>query len=127
MTAVCQGNYYMVKFGKEKRRRDLRTIKYYLKQSGLYVDQWEKMASDKSKWCKLIHESTESFENSCMQYSAYKRLCCKSERSPSPGPQSHNANCDISDKLCLSLACLKSHLRKYANLSCTQIMSLQKN
>ena len=33
---------------------------YYLKQSGLPVDQWGKMASDRNKWRKLIHESIES-------------------------------------------------------------------
>ena len=37
----------------KKRFKD--TIKYYLKQSELPVDQWEKMASDRSKWRKLIH------------------------------------------------------------------------
>ena len=67
-----------------KRFKD--TIKYYLKQSGLLVDQWEKMASDRSKWRKLIHESIESFENSHIQYSAYKRLIRKSGQGPAPGP-----------------------------------------
>ena len=42
----------------KKRFKD--TIKYYLKQSGLPVDQWENMASDRSKWRKLIHESIEA-------------------------------------------------------------------
>ena len=92
----------------KKRFKD--TIKHYLKQSGLLVNQWLKMASDRSKWRKLIHESIESFENSRMQYSAYKRL----NRGPAPGPQSHHANCDICGKFCLSLAGLKSHLRKWA-------------
>ena len=73
-----------------------------------------KMASDRSKWRKLIHESIESFENSRMQYNAYKRLIRKGEQGPTPGPQSHHANCDICGKLCLSLAGLKSHLRKCA-------------
>ena len=70
----------------KKRFKD--TMKYYLKQSGLSVDQWEEMASDRSKWRKLIHESIESFENSRMQYSAYKRLIRKGEQDPAPGPQS---------------------------------------
>ena len=73
-----------------------------------------KMASDGSKWWKLILESIESFENSRMQYSAYKRLIRKGEQGPVPGPQSHHANCDICGKLCISLAGLKSHLRKCA-------------
>ena len=68
----------------KKRFKD--TIKYYLKQSGLPVDQWEKMASDRSKWRKLIHESIESFENSRMQYSAFKRLIRKGEQGRTPGP-----------------------------------------
>ena len=72
------------------------------------------MASDWSKWQKLIHERIESFENSRMQYSAYKRLIHKGELGPAPGPQSHHANCDIWGKLCLSLAGLKSHLREFA-------------
>ena len=97
---------------KKKRFKD--TIKYYLKQSGLSVDQWEKMASDRSKWRKLIHESIESFENSRMQYNACKRLIRKGEHGPVPDPQSHHAKCDICGKLCLSLADLKSHLRKCA-------------
>ena len=96
----------------KKRFKD--AIKYSLKQSGLPVDQWKKMASDRSKWRKLIHESIESFENSRIQYCAYKRLICKGEQGPAPGPQSYHANCDICGKLCLSLACFKSHLRKYA-------------
>ena len=96
----------------KKRFKD--TMKYYLKQSGLPVDQWEKMASNRSKWGKLIHESIESFENSRMQCSAYKRLIRKGEQGPAPGSQSHHANCDICKKLCLSLAGLKSHLRKCA-------------
>ena len=91
------------------------TIKYYLKQSGLPVDQWEKMASDRSKWRKLIHESVESFDNSRMQYSAYKRLIHKGKQGQALGQQSHHANCDIWGKLCLSLAGLKSHLSKWAN------------
>ena len=96
-----------------KPKKSIRdTVKYYLKQSGLPVDQWEKMASDRSKWQKLIHESIESFENSRMQYSAYKCLILKGEHGPAPGPQNHHANCDICGKLCLSLAGLKSHLRK---------------
>ena len=95
-----------------KRFKD--TIKYYVKLSGLPVDQWGKMVSDRSKWRKLIHESIESFENSRMQYSAYKRLIRKGEQGPAPGPQSHHANCDICGKLCPSLAVLKSHLRKCA-------------
>ena len=41
-----------------------------------------KMASDRSKWRKLIQESIESFENSRMQYSAYKRLIRKGEQGP---------------------------------------------
>ena len=49
-----------------------------------------------------------------MQYSAYKRLIRKGEQGPAPGPQGHHANCDICGKLCLSLAGLKSHLRKCA-------------
>ena len=49
-----------------------------------------------------------------MQYSAYKRLIRKGEQGPAPGPQSHHANNDICGKLCLSLAGLKSHLRKCA-------------
>ena len=92
------------------KKRFTDTIKYYLKQSGLPVDQWEKMASDRSKWWKLIHESIESFDSSRMQYSTYKRLIRKGEQ----GPQSHHANYDICGKLCLSLADLKSHLRKCA-------------
>ena len=91
-------------------RRFKNTIKYYLKQSGLSVDQWEEMASDKSKWRKLIHASKESFKNSHMQYSAYKRVIHKGEQCPGSGAQSHHANCDICGKLCLSLADLKSHL-----------------
>ena len=71
-----------------------------------------KMASDRRKWRKLIHESIESIENSRMQYSAYKRLIRKGEQSPAPGPHIHHPNCDICGKLCLSLAGLKSHLRK---------------
>ena len=85
-----------------------------VKQSGLSVDQWGKMASDRSKWRKLIHESIESFENRCIQYSAHKRLIRKGEQSPAAGPQSHHANWDIWGKLCLSLAGLKSHMRKCA-------------
>ena len=69
-------------------------------------------------------ESIESFENSRMQYSAYKRLIRKGEQGPAPGPQSHHTNCAICGKLCLSLAGLKSHLRKCAK-SITEIMSLQ--
>ena len=61
-----------------------------------------------------IHESIESFENSRMQYNAYKRLIRNSEQGPAPGPQSQHANYDICGKLCLSLAGLKSNLRKCA-------------
>ena len=71
-----------------------------------------KMAPDRNKWRNLIHESIESYENSRMQYSAYKRLIRKDEQGPAPSPQSHHANCDIRGELCLSLAGLKSHLRK---------------
>ena len=67
----------------KKRFKD--TIKYYLKQSGLSVDQWEEMASDRSKWRKLIHESIESFKNSCTQYSAYKRLIRKGKQGACTG------------------------------------------
>ena len=81
----------------KKRFKD--TIKYYLKQSELPVDQREEMASYRSKWRKLIHESIESFENNRMQYSAYKCLIRKGEQGPAPGPQSHHANCDICGKL----------------------------
>ena len=63
---------------------------------------------------ETIHESIESFENSRMQYIAYKRLIRKGEQGPAPGSQSHHANCDICGKLCLSFAGLKSHLRKWA-------------
>ena len=49
-----------------------------------------------------------------MQYSTYKRLIRKGKQGPAPGPQSHHVNCDICGKLCLSLADLKSHLRKCA-------------
>ena len=119
MTAVCRGNYSMVKCGKERnalkpKKRFKDTIKYYLKQSGLPVDQWEKMTSDRSKWWKLIQENIESFENSRMQYSAYKCLIRKGEQGPIPGPQSHHANCDIWGKISLSFAGLKSHRCKYA-------------
>ena len=104
--------------GKEKcikpKKRFKDTIKYYLKQSGLPVDQWGKMASDRSMWRKLIHESIEYFENSLMHFSACKRLIHKGELGPAPGPQSHHANRDICEKLCLSLAGIKSHLRKCA-------------
>ena len=72
------------------------------------------MASNGIKWLKLIHESIESFENSRIQYSAYKRLIRKGERGPAPAAQSDHPNSDICGKLCLSLACLKGHLRKCA-------------
>ena len=88
----------------KKRFKD--TIKYYLKQSGLPVDQWEKMASDRNKWQSVIHESVESFENIRMQYSDYKRLIRKGKQGPAPGPQSRHANCNICGRLCLSLASL---------------------
>ena len=107
---MCEGKRSALK--PKKRFKD--TIKYHLKQPGLSVDQWEKMASDRSKWRKLIHESIESFENNRIQYSAYKRLIRKGKQGPAPGPQSHQANCDICGNLCLSLAGLKSHLRKCA-------------
>ena len=48
----------------KKRFKD--TTKYYLKQFGLPVDQWEELASHRRKWRKLIHESIDSFENSRM-------------------------------------------------------------
>ena len=79
------------------------------------------MASDRSKWRKLIHESMESFENSRMQYSACKRLICKCEQGPAPGPQSHHANYDCAYLLLI----LKAIYVNVQNLSCTQIMSLQ--
>ena len=115
---LCYGDMWEGKRSALKPKKRFKdTIKYYLKQSGLSVDQWEKMASDRNKWRKLLHESIESFENRRMQYSAYKRLIRKGK----PGPQNHHANCDIGGKLCLSLAGLKI----VKNLSCTQIMSLQ--
>ena len=49
-----------------------------------------------------------------MQYNAFKGLICKGEQGPAPGTQSYHANCDICGKLGLSLAGLKSHLRKCA-------------
>ena len=73
-----------------------------------------KMASDRSNWRKLIHESIESFGNSRMPYSAYKCLIHRGKQDPAPGSQSHHANCDICGKLYLSLAGLKTHLRKCA-------------
>ena len=69
------------------RKRFKDTIKYYLKQSGLSLDQWEEMASDWRKWRKLIHDCIESFENSRMQDSAYKRLILKDEQGLAPGPR----------------------------------------
>ena len=85
-----------------------------------------KMASDRRKWRKLIHESIESVENSRMQYSAYKRLIRKGEQGPAPDPQSHHANCVTYVENC---ACLwlvsKAICVNVQNLSCTQIMSLQ--
>ena len=104
----------------KKRFKD--TIKYYLKQSGLPVDQWEKMASDRSNWRKLIHKSIESFGNSRMQYSAYRHLIHKGKQGPALGLQSHHANCDICGKLCLVSKAICVNVQ---NLSCTQIMSLQ--
>ena len=62
----------------------------------------------------IYHESIESFDNSSMQHSVYKRLIRKSEQGPAPCPQSHRGNCDVCGKLCLSLAGLKSYLRKCA-------------
>ena len=89
------------------------------------MDQWEEMASNGIKWLKLIHESIESFENSRIQYSAYKRLIRKGERGPAPAAQSDHPNSDICGKLCLSVACLKSHLRKCAKSILHPIMSLK--
>ena len=37
------------------------------------MDQWEKMALDRSQWRKLIHAGIESFEKNRVQYAAYKR------------------------------------------------------
>ena len=85
---------------------------YILSRLFQIMDHWVEMASYRSKLQKLIHGSTESFEKSRMQYSAYKRLIRRGEQGPVPGPQSHHASCDICGKLCLSLPGLKSHLRK---------------
>ena len=104
---------------KPKRFKD--TIRYYLKQS---MDQWEVMASDRREWRKLIHKSIESFENSRMKYSAYKRLIRKGEQGSAQGPQNHHANCGICGKLWLLLVS-KAICVNVKNLSCTQIMSLQ--
>ena len=106
----------------KKRFKD--TMKYYLKKSGLPVDQWEKMASDRSKWWKLIHKSIESFENSHMQYSACKHHIRKGKQSPAPGPQSHHAVTYVENCAYLLLVS-KAICVNVQNLSCTQIMSLQ--
>ena len=71
IACVCIYVYiYKYTYALKPKKRFMDTIKYYPKQSGLPVYQWEKMASDKSKWLKLIHESIESFKNSHMLYSA---------------------------------------------------------
>ena len=59
MTAVCQGNYSMVKCGKKKKsalkpkKRFKDTMKYYVKQSELSVDQW-------GKWLQIEVAETDS-------------------------------------------------------------------
>ena len=81
---------YMYIYGKrialKPKKKSKDTIKYYLKQSGLSMDHWEEVASDRSKRQKLVHESIESFENSCMQYNVFKRLYSQRRTGSSTGP-----------------------------------------
>ena len=107
----------------KKRFKD--TIKYYLKQSGLSVDQWEEMASDRSKWWKLIHESISSFENSRMLYSAYKRLIRKGEQAPALDPKVTTLTVTYVENCAYLLLVSKVISVNVQNLSCTKIMSLQ--
>ena len=81
-----------------------------------------KMASDRSNWTKLIHESMESFENSRMQYSTYKRLIRKGEQGPTPRSapalQSHHAVTYVENCAYLLLVS-KAIGVNVQNLSCT--------
>ena len=78
--------------------------------------QWEKMALDRSQWCKLIHVSIESFENSHVQYATYKWSVRKGKQGPAAGSQSHYINCEICGKL--------SHLLVLKTI-CANISNLQ--
>ena len=77
--------------------------------------QWEKMALDRSQWCKLIIVGIESFENSCVQYAPCKQSICKGKQGPAPGPPSHHINCEMCGKLS-HLLVLKSICTNMSNL-----------
>ena len=106
---MCEGK----RKASKPKKRFKGSVKICLKQCCISVDQWEKMALDRSQRCKLIHVGIETFENSRVQYVVYKRSVRKGRYKDQHQIYKATMSTVKYVKNCFSLAGLKSQMCKH--------------
>ena len=92
------------------------SLKGTLKKVGISADSWEHIAvEDKGKWRQLTHEKVKLFEESRVKHAVLKRNVRKRTENYQEllGSDSSYQSCPQCDRICLSKAGLKSHLRSH--------------
>ncbi len=91
-------------------------IKSHLGKCHIPVGEWERLATDRLGWRGKIFEGVQRFEKERVQYASYKRAVRREEHAVPPrGGKRYT--CDTCNRLCLSLAGLKSHMRGHSGVA----------
>ena len=109
--------YGELSLGKRKRSKPKQrykdTVKANLKKCDIPVENWEVLASDRSKWRKAIKDGVNQFEKCRIQHASYKRSIRKKELAVAPKELKGSMQCELCGRICLSRAGFKSHMRSH--------------
>ena len=97
-----------------KRYKDV--VKNNLKILGINVEDWEKSATNRPTWRRLVYEGCRSFEAKRLEHSILKRALRKQHTSgalETLRTLQPNHLCDVCGRVCLSRAGLLSHMRSH--------------
>ena len=109
--------YDELSLGKRKqskpKQRYKDTLKANLKKCDISAEGWEELAGDRLKWRQAIKEGVDQFEKGRIQHASYKRSVRKNELVVAPMELKASMKCELCERICLSLAGFKSHMRSH--------------
>ena len=89
------------------------TVKANLKKCDIPVENWEELASDRSKWRKAIKDGVNEFERCKIQHASYKISIWKKELAVAPKELKGSMQCELYGRIRLSQAGFKSYMRSH--------------
>ena len=98
----------------KKRYKDV--VKHNLKVLGINVEDWEKSATNRPTWRRLVYEGCRRFEAKQLEHTILRRALRKQHTSgilETLCTLQPNPLCDVCGRVCLSRAGLLSHMRSH--------------